>query len=75
MLDWMPGIILTSKLCPKHMESTVYAMLAGFQNFGQTIAMTLGLALTEIMKVNADFSGCNSADRSNLKYMFRMFKC
>ena len=31
MFDWMPAIILTSKLCPKNMESTVYALLAGFQ--------------------------------------------
>jgi hypothetical protein len=41
-LDWMPGIVLTSKLCPKNMESTVYALLAGFQNFGQSVASSLG---------------------------------
>jgi hypothetical protein len=60
MLDWMPGIVLTSKLCPKHMESTVYAMLAGFQNFGQSIAATLGVALTSAMKVefNPDDDVC-----------------
>ena len=35
MLEFMAGVILTSKLCPREMESTVYAVLAGFQNFGQ----------------------------------------
>lgn len=35
MLEFMAGVVLTSKLCPKEMESTVYALLAGYQNFGQ----------------------------------------
>ena len=35
MLDFMPMVVLTSKLCPSKMESTVYALLAGYQNFGQ----------------------------------------
>ena len=34
----MPGVVLTSKLCPKHVEATTYALLAGFQNFGQQVA-------------------------------------
>ena len=28
-LDFMPGVVLTSKLCPKHVEATTYALLAG----------------------------------------------
>ena len=32
-LEFMPAIVLTSKLCPKDVEATVYALLAGFQNF------------------------------------------
>eukprot|EP00298_Acanthocystis_sp_HF-20_P017496 c21763_g2_i1.p1 GENE.c21763_g2_i1~~c21763_g2_i1.p1 ORF type:complete len:538 (-),score=185.87 c21763_g2_i1:76-1689(-) len=42
MLAFMPAVVLTSKLCPKSMETTVYAMLAGFQNFGQSVSMSLG---------------------------------
>lgn len=42
MLDYMPAVVLTSKLCPKNMESTTYALLAGCQNFGQNIAAALG---------------------------------
>jgi folate/biopterin transporter len=36
-LNFMPAVLLTSKLCPKEMESTTYALLAGFQNFGQQV--------------------------------------
>lgn len=47
-LDWLPAIVLTSKLCPIGVESTVYALLAGFQNFGQSLSSSLGvLALDE----------------------------
>lgn len=35
MLEFMAGVVLTSKLCPRELESTVYALLAGYQNFGQ----------------------------------------
>ena len=42
MLDFMPVVVLTSKVCPRSMESTVYALLAGFQNFGQQIARSIG---------------------------------
>lgn len=38
----MPTIVLTSKLCPSGIESTMYALLAGFQNFGQSIARSVG---------------------------------
>ena len=43
MMEFMPAVILTSKLCPKNMESTMYALLAGFQNLGQGIARSMGL--------------------------------
>ena len=42
MLDFMPAVVLTSKLCPRGIESTVYAVLAGFQNFGQTVSRNVG---------------------------------
>merc|ERR1740117_2879218 len=42
------------------MESTVYALLAGFQNFGQSIAQSLGLALSDILGIHAVEGGpCN----------------
>ena len=39
MLNFMPAVVLTSKVCPENMEATVYALLAGFQNFGQFVAV------------------------------------
>jgi hypothetical protein len=43
--------VLTSKLCPKHVEATIYAILAGFQNFGQQVARTGGVFLMETLEV------------------------
>lgn len=48
MLDWMPAIVLTSKLCPLGVESTVYALLAGFQNFGASVASALGVLALDV---------------------------
>merc|ERR1740138_962663 len=42
MMNFMPAVTLTSKLCPKGAEATVYALLAGFQNFGGQVARSLG---------------------------------
>merc|ERR1719206_1629801 len=33
---------MTSKLCPKGSESVMYAILAGFQNFGSKVSSNLG---------------------------------
>ena len=42
MLNFMPTTILISKLCPRGVESTVFALLAGFSNFGGSISGYLG---------------------------------
>ncbi|GAB0489064.1 hypothetical protein MMPV_000280 [Pyropia vietnamensis] len=42
MLDWMPSVVLISKLCPRGVESTVYALLSGFANYGHAVASSLG---------------------------------
>jgi len=39
---WMPGVVILSQLCPKGMEATMYALLAGCHNLGNTIAGNLG---------------------------------
>lgn len=43
MMNFMPTVVLISKLCPKDVESTTYALLAGFANFGQQVSRTLGV--------------------------------
>ncbi|KAF4755533.1 hypothetical protein FOZ63_020376 [Perkinsus olseni] len=39
---WMPTLILTSKLCPQGMESTMFALLAGCASAGYTMAKYIG---------------------------------
>merc|ERR1740123_435572 len=39
---WMPGVVILSQLCPVGMEATMYALLAGCHNLGNTIASNCG---------------------------------
>ncbi|CAK9099409.1 Folate-biopterin transporter 1 [Durusdinium trenchii] len=52
----MPQALLTARLCPRGAEATVFAILAGFQNFGANIGSILGAQLAEatgiVMKRN-----------------------
>eukprot|EP01064_Diplonema_japonicum_P031003 TRINITY_DN5412_c0_g1_i1.p1 TRINITY_DN5412_c0_g1~~TRINITY_DN5412_c0_g1_i1.p1 ORF type:complete len:598 (+),score=61.62 TRINITY_DN5412_c0_g1_i1:84-1796(+) len=41
-LDFMPAVVLISKLCPPGYEAIVYAMLGGFQNFGMQVSRNTG---------------------------------
>lgn len=47
-LDGLPMILLLSKLCPKNVESTVFAILAGFMNIGFLLSGLLG---AEVIKM------------------------
>lgn len=62
-MDWMPAVVLTAKLCPPGHEATVYALLAGFQNYGGAVASSIGTALTSMADVHLDTDGatCNFA--------------
>lgn len=42
MLDFMPCNVLIGKLCPPNMEATIFAVLAGSQNFGTNLAFIFG---------------------------------
>jgi len=42
MLNFLPTTILVSKLCPEGIESTVFALLTGFSNFGLTVGSFVG---------------------------------
>jgi len=60
MINFMPTTILISKVCPHGIEASVYALLAGFSNFGRTIAGYLGAyALT---LVGMDHIGTGEVD-------------
>lgn len=42
MWAFMPGCVLISRLCPKNIESTMYAVVAGLQNFAQSMSKFSG---------------------------------
>jgi folate/biopterin transporter len=61
MLDFMPVAVLMSRMCPKGMEATMYALLAGFSNFGQSTSRSIGYMAVDWMGIvtantNCDFS-------------------
>lgn len=47
----MPQALLTARLCPRGAEATVFAILAGFQNFGANIGSILGAQLAESYEI------------------------
>lgn len=46
-LYWIPSSSIIGKVCPKGMESSVYAYLAGVANFGRMISLIAGAMLLE----------------------------
>lgn len=60
MLDFMPFNVLIGNMCPPNMEATIFAVLAGSQNFGTTIAYVFGGVYTKWMGVvfSQDFETC-----------------
>lgn len=65
MLDLMPAVVLTSKVCPKGMEASVYALLASYQNIGSAVSRTLGVALIDHLGIKTtepcDFTNLSMA--------------
>merc|ERR1712079_633413 len=41
-LDGLPATLLLSKLCPKGIETTMFAILAGFSNIGMSLSGQIG---------------------------------
>jgi folate/biopterin transporter len=57
---WMPGVVILSQLCPKGMEATMYALLAGCHNLGNTIASNTGAVV--LLWLGCDPSGADNED-------------
>lgn len=56
----MPQALLTARLCPRGAEATVFAILAGFQNFGSNIGSLLGAQLSDHFGITCSRLGpCN----------------
>merc|ERR1719442_309088 len=56
--QWMPQVVILSQLCPKGMEATMYALLAGCHNLGNTIASNCGAFVLQYL--GCDPSGAQS---------------
>ncbi|ORC85642.1 pteridine transporter [Trypanosoma theileri] len=66
MLNWMPMIVLLSRLCPRGSESTVYAILAASGSLGQSMASVIGTLIMEYALPVATRPPCNY---DNLKWI------
>merc|ERR1719383_1281621 len=63
---WMPQVVILSHLCPKSMEATMYALLAGAANIGNTITDNLGGWFLLVFGVEPDGSIGESDQFTNL---------
>ncbi|PFH35244.1 BT1 family protein [Besnoitia besnoiti] len=63
MWAFMPSCVLISRLCPRQVESTMYAVVAGVNNFGSSLAKYLGnflaVFLLGIKTMNDEKGSCN----------------
>mmetsp|Transcript_48385 Transcript_48385/g.121960 ORF Transcript_48385/g.121960 Transcript_48385/m.121960 type:complete len:581 (-) Transcript_48385:149-1891(-) len=63
---WMPGVVILSQLCPQGMEATMYALLAGCHNLGNTIASNCGALALELLNCQPSGADNESAQFNNL---------
>ena len=68
MLAYMPMTLLMSRLCPKGVESTLFGLLSGFENLGQTVAVIIGVYAAEQLAINTG-SGSGSSEACNWDHL------
>ncbi|CBH16017.1 pteridine transporter, putative [Trypanosoma brucei gambiense DAL972] len=66
MLNWMPQIVLLSRLCPRGSESTVYSILAASSNLGASMGSVVGSVVMEYALPVSSKLPCNF---ENLKWL------
>jgi len=66
MWMWLPGVVLLSQLCPKGVEATMYALLAGCHNLGLATASYLGASLLKVLHVSPSGAPNESHQFDNL---------
>jgi hypothetical protein len=64
--QWMPGVVILSQLCPKGMEATMYALLAGCHNLGNTVAQSTGAYLLHLLDCNPSGAANEDEQFANL---------
>merc|ERR1719386_369397 len=63
---WMPQVVIMSYLCPKGMEATMYALLAGCANLGNAVASNVGAMVLDILGCRPMGADGESAQFENL---------
>eukprot|EP00928_Gymnodinium_smaydae_P033067 TRINITY_DN23792_c1_g1_i2.p1 TRINITY_DN23792_c1_g1~~TRINITY_DN23792_c1_g1_i2.p1 ORF type:complete len:290 (-),score=25.56 TRINITY_DN23792_c1_g1_i2:204-1073(-) len=66
MWTWLPQVLLYSFLCPKGMEATMFALLAGCSNIGSVISQNAGAMLLHIFHCEPRGALSESAQFKNL---------
>jgi hypothetical protein len=63
---WLPTMVMLSHMCPKNMEATMFALMAGCSNLGSGIANFIGAGLLSYLGVTPNGSPGESAKFENL---------
>jgi len=63
---WIPGTVLLSQCCPKGLEATMYAMLAGTINLGESLASYNGAYMLHSYHIGPDGSKGEGGQFSNV---------
>ncbi|KFH10785.1 folate/biopterin transporter subfamily protein [Toxoplasma gondii VAND] len=74
-LSHMPGVILTSRLCPPRIESTVYAILAGISNFGHSVSTLLGIRAIKAANITTTATDGHACNFENLPALVLIAHC
>merc|ERR1719401_1227716 len=64
--QFLPGIVIISQLCPKGMEATMYALLAGCHNLGASLASNFGAFTLVLLRVQPNGDGDDTKHFNNL---------
>jgi folate/biopterin transporter len=68
MMAFMPSTVLISKMCPKNMEATTFAILASFSNLGGALSSSFGVFAMEAAGIKTDVEN-GQCDFSNLPWL------
>ncbi|CAD7948131.1 unnamed protein product [Amoebophrya sp. A25] len=63
---WIPGVVLLAQLCPRGVEATMYALLAGCHNIGNGVGQVVGAFVLQSLGVQPDGTKKDATQFSNL---------
>ena len=56
MMAYMPSVVLIAKMCPKNLETTMFAILASFNNLGGSLSSALGVFAMNLVGIKTDIA-------------------